>query len=159
MGCGKTKVAREVARRVGATMRDLDDEITRRVGRTPAELIDQEGEGAFRIIESDTLREILQAGSAKVIALGGGAWIQESNRQLAGQYGCLSVWLDVPFEMCWARIEASQEDRPLGRTRDQALALYEQRRPVYKLANLHLPIRDEKLEDLVSRLVHLLKHE
>jgi len=94
-----------------------------------------------------------------VIALGGGAWIQETNRQLVSEYGCVNVWLDAPFEMCWTRIAASQEDRPLGRTREQASALYEQRRPVYELANVHVGVGEESIEDLVSRLLHLLKHE
>lgn len=159
MGCGKTKVARELARKLNAVMVDLDDVITKRVERSPAQLIVEDGEAAFRAIESETLRELLQNNIAKVIALGGGAWIQETNRQLINQYSCLSVWLDAPFEMCWTRIAASQEDRPLGRTRDQALALYEQRRPVYELANVHIAVSEENVENLVSRLVHLFKHE
>ncbi|HET8781251.1 MAG TPA: shikimate kinase [Pyrinomonadaceae bacterium] len=159
-GCGKTKVARELARRLDAVMVDLDDQITKRAGRSPAQLIVEDGEPAFRAIETDTLRHVLQEGEAKVIALGGGAWIQEANRQLVEQYGCVSVWLDVPFEMCWTRIEASQEDRPLGRTRDQASLLYQQRRPVYELAMVHIPVGEESFENLVSRcLVHFLKHE
>ena len=159
MGCGKTKVARELARKINAVMVDLDDVITQRVGRSPAQLIVEDGEAAFRAVETETLREVLQNNVAKVIALGGGAWIQETNRQLINQYSRLSVWLDAPFEMCWTRIAASQEDRPLGRTREQALALYEQRRPVYELANVHIAIGEENAEDLVSRLLHLFKHE
>lgn len=160
MGCGKTKVARELARRLNTVMVDLDKEITARVGRSPAELIVEDGEPAFRAVESDTLRQVLEQGAAKVIALGGGAWIQETNRQLTRQYDCLTVWLDVPFEICWARIQASQEDRPLGRTRNEAFALYRQRRPVYELANIHIPIREDNFEGLVSRvLFHSLKHE
>ena len=159
MGCGKTKVAREVAHKINTVMVDLDDVITKRVGRSPAQLIVEDGEAAFRAIETETLRELLQNNSAKVIALGGGAWIQETNRQLITQYSCLSVWLDAPFEMCWTRIAASQEDRPLGRTREQALALYEQRRPVYELANVRIAVGEENVENLVSRLVHLFKHE
>jgi shikimate kinase len=164
MGCGKTKVARELARRLQTAMVDLDHQITKRVGRSPAELIVEDGEAAFRAVESETLHELLQLGQARVIALGGGAWIQETNRRLLDQFSCTTVWLDAPFEMCWARIEASQEDRPLGRTRDQALALYEQRRPVYKLANVHVAIREENLDDLVLRIIDLcsldsLKHE
>ncbi len=156
MGCGKTKVARELARRLNAAMVDLDDKITKRVGRSPAQVIVGSGEAAFRVIESDTLRHVLQLGAAKVIALGGGAWIQQTNRQLIEQYGCTTVWLDAPFELCWSRIEASQEDRPLGRTRTQALALFEKRRPVYELADIHVPIGEENLEDLVSRIVVIL---
>ncbi|HKR22650.1 MAG TPA: shikimate kinase, partial [Pyrinomonadaceae bacterium] len=67
--------------------------------------------------------------------------------------GCLSIWLDVPFETCWSRIEASEEERPLGKTREQALLRYEQRRPVYELAKLHIESREETFEDLVSRII------
>ena len=156
MGCGKTKVARELAGKLNAVMVDLDDVITKRVGRSPAQLIVEDGEAAFRVIETDTLRHVLEISEARVIALGGGAWIQETNRHLIDEYSCLSVWLDAPFEMCWTRIAVSQEDRPLGRTREQALALYDQRRPVYELANVHLPIREERLADLVSRIMAML---
>jgi shikimate kinase len=152
MGCGKTKVARELGRRLNAVMVDLDDKITKRIGRSPAQVIVEKGEAAFRIVESDTLRHVLQLGEAKVIALGGGAWIQQANRELIEKYSCTSVWLDAPFELCWARIEASQEDRPLGRTREQALALFEKRRPVYELADIHVRIREENVEELVSRI-------
>ena len=153
MGCGKTRVERELARRLDAMMVDLDDEITKRTGRSPAQLIDEDGEAAFRAIESETLREVLGAREAKVIALGGGAWIQEANRQLADQHSCTTIWLDTPFETCWARIEKSDEVRPLGRTRDQAFELYKQRRPVYQLADIHVPIREENAEELVLRIM------
>jgi len=157
MGCGKTKVARALARELNAVMIDLDDQITKRVGRAPAQLIDEDGERAFRVIESDTLRHVLEIGEARVIALGGGAWIQKTNRRLLDEHGCLSVWLDAPFEMCWTRIAASEEDRPLGRTREQALALFERRRPVYEMANVHIPIRDNNVEDVVARIVHFIR--
>jgi shikimate kinase len=154
MGCGKSKVAREVARRLNVAMIDLDERITAREGRSPAELIVEDGESAFRKIETSTLHDVLQSGEAKVISLGGGAWIQEANRDLINQYGCLGLWLDTPFDVCWSRIEASEEIRPLGRTRDQALALYEQRRPIYQLAEVHFTIRDDNFEELVSLLIH-----
>ena len=153
MGCGKSKVAREVARRLNLAMIDLDERITAREERSPAELIVEDGEAAFRKIETSTLHDVLQSGEAKVISLGGGAWIQEANRELINQYGCLSLWLDTPFDVCWARIEASDEIRPLGKTRDQALTLYEQRRPVYNLADVHIEIREDNFEALVSRII------
>ncbi|HEX6046033.1 MAG TPA: shikimate kinase [Pyrinomonadaceae bacterium] len=159
MGCGKSKVAREVARRLKVAMIDLDERITAREGRSPAELIVEDGETAFRKIETSTLHDVLQSGEANVISLGGGAWIQEANRALIEQYGCLSLWLDTPFEVCWARIEASDEIRPLGKTRDQALALYEQRRPIYQLADVHFTVRDENFDDLLSLLTHFLERE
>ena len=155
MGCGKSKIARALARRFEVPIVDLDDVITARQGRTPAQLITEEGEPAFREIESNTLRETLQTIPVGVIALGGGAWIEETNRDLIEQRGCLSIWLDVPFEVCWGRIKASEEDRPLGRTREQALKLYERRKPIYQLAVIHAQrMADDKLEDFIARIEH-----
>jgi shikimate kinase len=157
MGCGKSKVARALAQRLDLAMVDLDESITARTGRTPAQLINDEGERAFRRIESDTLREVLHSGDAGVIALGGGAWIEAENRELINQYSCASVWLDVPFAVCWSRIESAAEDRPLGKTRSQAQALFERRRPVYQLATFHIPVQGhEQLDDLISSIRSVL---
>ncbi len=153
MGCGKSVVARALAQHLNVAFVDLDESITARTGRTPAQLITEDGEPAFRRIETDTLREVLHAGEAGVIALGGGAWIEAANRELIDQYGCSSVWLDVPFEVCWTRIESAGEDRPLGRTKAQAAVLFERRRPVYQLATIHVPLLgDEQLDDLLHIL-------
>ena len=159
MGCGKTEVARKLALRRELQMIDLDHEIAKQKGRTAAQLISEEGEPVFRKIETETLRQVLAEGSAGVIALGGGAWITEANRKLIGDHQGLSVWLDTPFELCWQRIEASPEDRPLGRSREQAEQLYRQRQPVYQLATVRLPVvAHEPLEHLVDRLETELKN-
>jgi shikimate kinase len=157
MGCGKSKVARALAQSLNLTMVDLDESITARTGRTPAQLINEDGERAFRAVESETLRDVLHSREAGVVALGGGAWIEAANRELINEYGCATVWLDVPFEVCWARIEMTGEDRPLGKTRSQALARYKRRRPVYHLANIHVPVSGrEELDDLISRIKKFL---
>jgi len=159
MGCGKSKVARELALRRNVVMVDLDEWITARAGRSPAQLINEDGEHAFREIESNALRQVLQAGEAGVIALGGGAWIEKANRALIDEYGCTSVWLDTPFEICWERIAASEEDRPLGRTREEAEARYQHRKPIYALAHLHIPVSpDQPLDDLISTIINHRLH-
>jgi shikimate kinase len=159
MGCGKSKIARALARRLDVAVVDLDDIITARQGRTPAQLITEDGERAFRAIETNTLHETLKTIPAGVIALGGGAWIEEANRELIDLYSCLSIWLDVPFEVCWGRIKTSTEDRPLGRTREQALKLYERRKPIYQLAAIHVErMPDEDLEAFISRIEHKISH-
>jgi len=153
MGCGKSKVARELARRLDVPMIDLDDRITANEGRTPAQLITETGESAFRAIETNSLRELLQSGTAGVIALGGGAWIESANRDLINCYGCLSVWLDTPFAVCWERISASTDERPLGKTIEDAEARYNLRRPIYALAQIHIPVTaSETVDQLVSRI-------
>jgi shikimate kinase len=157
MGCGKTRVARALAERFNLSMVDLDDVITARDGRSPAQLISQEGEAVFRPIETAVLRSLLETGEADVIALGGGAWIQEINRKLIEQYRYRSVWLDVPFEVCWKRIVSSGEDRPLGKDREQCRALFDRRRPVYESAQVQIKVEsNETLPDLVSRIIDQL---
>ncbi|HEV2836266.1 MAG TPA: shikimate kinase [Pyrinomonadaceae bacterium] len=153
MGCGKTEVARALARRLGVGMMDLDEIIARQQGRTAAQLIREDGEPAFRAIETKALHDLLESETSGVIALGGGAWITELNRKLIDQYHCISVWLDVPFEVCWRRIEASHEDRPLGRTREQAEERYRVREPIYKLATIRVPaLAHEDVESVAARI-------
>jgi shikimate kinase len=154
MGCGKTGVARELARRLNLAMIDLDDRIAEQHGRTPAELIRQEGEPAFRSLETAALNELLEARVAGVIALGGGAWITEANRELIAQHAGFSIWLDTPFEVCWQRIEASEDDRPLGSTRVEAEERYKNRQPIYNLATLRVQVRHhETVENVVQRIL------
>ena len=150
MGCGKSQVARELARRLNVPMIDLDDRITATEGRTPAQLITEAGEPAFRAIETNTLRELLQESEAGVIALGGGAWIESANRDLIDQFGCLTIWLDAPFALCWERISVSDEVRPLGKTIEEAEARYNLRKPIYALAKIHIPV---DAADTVDQLV------
>jgi len=153
MGCGKTEVARALAACLALPMMDLDAEILRRHGRTAAQLIDEEGEPAFRGIETQVLRELLHNNTASVIALGGGAWITDENRELISQHHGVTVWLDTPFELCWQRIEASSQVRPLGRTREQAEQRFRMREPIYQLAMIRLPVSDqEDPASLVARL-------
>src|SRR5215470_15144782 len=73
MGCGKTRIARRLAERLNLEFVDLDEHITAHQGRSPARLINEDGEAAFRAIESKALLEVLKTKPAAVIALGGGA--------------------------------------------------------------------------------------
>ena len=138
MGCGKSEVARALAQRLGVEMLDLDEFITLETGRTPAKLIDEDGEPTFRNIEFEALTNVLQNKNIEVFALGGGAWIQPRNRELLSATDSVIVWLDTPFQVCWTRIASAPEDRPLGRTKEQAHELYKSRLPTYLLATIRV---------------------
>src|SRR5437879_4414579 len=135
MGCGKTTVASALARRLECKFIDLDSFITEGQGRSPAEIIQQEGEPAFRQIESLALTEVLKDSDARVIALGGGTWTIPANRTLTALHDCVTVWLDVPFEVCWNRIVAGATARPLAPDRETARSRYESRRADYGLSH------------------------
>jgi shikimate kinase len=138
MGSGKTTVARALARMLDCRAIDLDQLIAESERRTPKEIIEQDGEPAFREIETRLLRELLEQDGEQVIALGGGAWTLPGNRDLIAQHNGFSVWLDAPFELCWQRITASGNQRPLARDKGQAQMLYAERLNLYKLAGLQV---------------------
>jgi shikimate kinase len=159
MACGKTAVARALAARLNLTLVDLDNKIATLHGRTAAQLIDEEGEPAFRTIETETLSEVLKTHARSVIALGGGAWITDENRKLIAAHSGIAVWVDTPFEVCWQRIASATEDRPLGRTRAQAEERFHQRRPIYQLAGIHISVMaHEAVDDTVARIAIALEN-
>jgi shikimate kinase len=147
MGSGKTTVAQALARILNCRAIDLDQLIAERAGRTPKEIIEQDGEPAFREIETRLLRDTLAEGAARVIALGGGAWTMERNRDLIAKHGGFTVWLDAPFELCWRRIAQSGSERPLAPTEQLARKLYGQRRALYWLAALRVAATEDKSAD------------
>jgi shikimate kinase len=138
MGAGKTTVVRALAQILDCPALDLDEQIYAAEGRTAKQIIEQDGEPAFRVIETRELQRALATKSTSVIALGGGAWTVSSNRDLIAQHNGFTVWLDAPFELCWQRISEGGTERPLAPTREQAFKLYSERRPVYALSSFHL---------------------
>jgi shikimate kinase len=157
MGTGKTTVAFELARKLNCCAIDLDELITQHEKRNPQEIILQDGEDAFRSIESKTLRTVLREGSARVVAVGGGAWTIRENRKMIAKHRAFTVWLDAPFELCWKRIDAGREGRPLARSRAMTQKLYAERRPIYEAADARVSVSEnesvQKIATKVARAV------
>jgi shikimate kinase len=147
MGSGKSTVARALARRLDSQMIDLDGEILKKEYRSAKQIIEEQGEPSFREIETRVLRDVLQTNATGVIALGGGAWTLPRNRDLITSAGGISVWLDAPFNLCWQRIGASDEARPLAPNEQEARGLYTERRAAYASADLHVEATENKTAD------------
>lgn len=122
-GCGKTTVATALSELTGRKMVDSDSEIERRTGRTPKDWIEEEGEDAFRRVESEVLRDLGKE-SGLIIATGGGVVTREENYAALHQNG-LIVWLTRPLDA----LDAT--GRPLSQ-REGVAALYAQREPLYR---------------------------
>jgi len=96
MGAGKSTVGQIVAGRLGLAFVDTDAEIERRAGRSIAQIFAQDGETAFRRIEAQVCHEVA-AGRDQVIAVGGGALLDDATRRVFAQTGlivCLTCALD-----------------------------------------------------------------
>ncbi len=110
MCSGKSRIGRELAPLLRLPFHDLDRVIEARVGPiTP--FFQREGEEAFRKVEAEVLRDLLEAQPA-VIATGGGTPCEGTNLELMKASGTV-VWLDVPMDVLMPRIERSGGDRPL----------------------------------------------
>lgn len=114
MGCGKSAVARSLARMVQMPFVDLDARIERQIGCCIAEFFAQHGEDSFRQIETQHLTQV--ASRRGVISLGGGVPTQEPNRdvlQTAARNGALVVYLQTSAPVLAQRIRLSPGKRPL----------------------------------------------
>ena len=153
MGCGKTTVGAEVARRLDCAFTDLDSFITAKGGHSPAEIISVRGEAFFRQLETLALRDVLERREAGVIALGGGTWGISANRALIAHHDCVTVWLDAPFELCWQRINAAVAVRPLAPDRDTACARFQSRRADYHLSEFRVLVSKSANEKTLAKRI------
>lgn len=151
MGSGKSSVARALAVLLGSEMIDLDEAIAALEGRPSGEIIAVDGEPRFRELEQQVLSGLLQSPGDQVVALGGGAWISETNRQLVARQRAVSVWLDAPFSLCWKRIVASADRRPLAPNETAAFKLFSERTSCYELAHLRIAVTEQKSPAEIAR--------
>ena len=154
MGCGKTTIAKALARQLQAEFIDLDSFVTNREGRSPADIIRGDGESAFRRLETAALNDVLTNSQARVIALGGGTWTIPANRTLIALHGCATAWLDAGFDLCWQRIIAGSDSvRPLAPDRETARTRYEARRADYALAEHRIVVSDTDDQETIANQI------
>lgn len=138
MGVGKTSIGKRLAARLGLDFVDADEEIETAAGMTIAEIFEKFGESYFRDGERRVISRLID-GTPKVIATGGGAFINGETRALILERA-LSIWLDADVRILAERV-ARRSHRPLLHGRDPVEVLTELgkvRNPVYAAANLHI---------------------
>jgi shikimate kinase len=159
MGVGKSTVGRRLARRLGLPFVDSDEEIEQAADHEIKEIFDRFGEASFRDGERRVLRRLIEGGR-KVIATGGGAFMDDETRALILDR-CIAVWLEAEVKTLAERV-TRRDHRPLLVGKDPLLLLRELaevRNPVY--AKAHLRIRSEAgpHERTVDRIVEALAEQ
>lgn len=140
-GCGKTTVAKELARLLDRPMADCDDYITETYGKTPQKIITAQGVDRFREIENLALSELTKR-TGIIIATGGGAVTVQKNHSLIRQNGKV-FFIDRRPEML------QTENRPLSQGgAEHLMRLYNERLPYYKELSDFTVISDESTDAL-----------
>lgn len=153
MGVGKSTVGRRLADRLRLPFVDADHEIEAAAGMTITEIFDRFGEPYFRDGERRVIARLMD-GRPKVIATGGGAFVNETTRRLILDQST-AIWLHAPPELLAERVKR-RDTRPLLRGRDARQVLTElaaQREPIYALAPIHVASRKGPHETTVSAIL------
>jgi shikimate kinase len=156
MGAGKSTIGRRLARRIGLPFVDTDDEIERAADHSIPEIFDRFGEDSFRDGERRVIARLVQ-GPPKVIATGGGAFVNPETRRLILER-CLALWLDADLEVLAERV-SRRDTRPLLRDKEPLPVLRElaeRRNPVYAEAHIHLRSGPAAHERTVDEIVAAL---
>ena len=111
MGSGKSAVGRQLALRLGLEFVDADLEIEQRTGVDIPYIFEKEGEAGFRLREREVIDE-LTARDGVLIATGGGAVLDPSNREHLSTRGCV-VYLRTSVDQQLARTRSAANHRPL----------------------------------------------
>jgi shikimate kinase len=154
MGAGKTAVGRALSNRLGLPFEDLDDRIQHREGKTIEQIFRESGEAQFRKAETAALRELLEelGSSCRVVALGGGAFVQPANAMLIEEAQVHSVFLDAPVEELQRRCEKEAKTRPLGQDPKQFRELYKKRRPFYMKAAVRIETNGKDVDAVAAEV-------
>lgn len=157
MGSGKSSVGKVLARMLDAEFVDVDKWIEETAGRSVRKLFAEEGEPAFRERESAALREVL-AVKGRVVATGGGAFLDEGNRKLLKSYGPV-VYLEAGVQTILRRVSGDL-NRPLLRGDDRERIvrdLLARRVAGYRKADFAVPTDGRTVAQVAGRIVELLK--
>ena len=157
MGAGKSAIGRRVAERLNLDFMDADNEIESAAGCSIPDIFERHGEEAFRDGERRVILRLLE-GPVKVIATGGGAFMNEQTRAAIKELS-VSVWLRADFETLWRRV-SRRDNRPMLKTSDPQgtlKKLIDERYPTYSGADLTVESTDGPRDATVDWVIDALE--
>ena len=157
MGVGKSTIGRRLAARLNLPFVDADEEIEKAAGMTIQEIFDRHGEPAFRDGERRVIARLID-GTPKVIATGGGAFVNDETRALILDKAT-AIWLDADIEILVGRV-SRRDGRPLLKGKDPRDVLTElaaKRAPFYAQAPIRVRSTDSPHEATVEAIIKAIE--
>jgi shikimate kinase len=157
MGAGKSTIAKELQKRLGMNLVEMDARIVEEQGMSINDIFAQYGENHFRDIESQLILTIGDEGST-VVSCGGGVVLRPQNTEYMKKSGKV-VYLKTSPETIFERVRHST-DRPIlnGNMNVEYIAgLLEKRRPLYEgAADITVVTDNRSCEEICSEIIQLL---
>ncbi len=147
-GCGKSTVGAALAEMTGRKLVDADAAITEKAGKTIPEIFAQDGEDAFRSIETEVLAELGKQ-SGLIIATGGGCVTRSRNYPLLHRNGSI-FWLRRDLDAL------PTEGRPLSQQNDLA-DMYRVRKPMYEMFADHTVDNHGTPSDAACKIMQMME--
>jgi shikimate kinase len=157
MGVGKSTIGRRLAKRLGLDFVDSDEAIEDAAGAPAGEVFERYGEASFRDGERRLVARLVE-GAVRIIATGGGAFVDPATRRLLNERA-ITVWLNAPVEVLAERT-ARRDTRPLLKGPDAAAVLARlaaERSPAYAEAHIHVTSSNGAHGDVVETIVEKLE--
>jgi shikimate kinase len=158
MGAGKSTVGALLAPRLCWRFLDADAVLENRHGSTIAEIFANQGESAFRKLETAIIRDLLHE-SNLVLAVGGGAVETASTREIIfSSPGTCVVFLEAPLEVMIERCEQQPNAavRPVLKDRERLKTRFESRLPYYRNAHLVVETAARTPQETVQHILESL---
>lgn len=157
MGVGKSTVGRRLARRLGLSFVDSDAAIEDAAGLSPAEVFERYGEDDFRDGERRLVARLIE-GDVRVIATGGGAYVDARTRELLNTRA-ITIWLDAPVEILAERTSRRDTRAQLrnGDPKGTLERLAHERRQSYEQAHIHVKSGAGAHSDVVDAIMLALE--
>lgn len=150
-GCGKSTIGSALAKQLGKTFVDLDEEIERRTGNNIPDIFAREGEEAFRRYEAETLADVAKH-TGQIIACGGGVIKNPANVRALRQNGSV-LWVQRPLG------KLATGGRPLSQGGAALKQLQAERTPLYQAAADAVLDNSSTLAAAVQGAVQLLESD
>ena len=111
MGAGKTTIGKKLASALKYEFIDTDEWIEKEQGRKISDIFSEDGESAFRDMETALLKRLQNREEKFVLSVGGGMPVREENRALLRNLGTV-IYLKTSKEEIIRRV-SGDKNRPL----------------------------------------------